>query len=221
MAGRSLSNLLSDANALLALDSSTPTGTDLTTWTNYANQAVFDAAALGQFKEFHTIQIVATSGGDNSLATMASISLGTGFRELMGPPRVDLGGGTYTAYEEIRPLERFNRQTSDKYCYILGNPVQGYTAVFNQLSANATLYIDFQRYPSGFATLTDISELPDDTYVSSKVESYVLQARTDDRFPFVDAVAGRKLQNMLGRGSKTPGGGINTTPHTQSYRIGE
>jgi hypothetical protein len=216
---RTLQNILQDANAYLALDNSTPTGTDLATWTNYANQAVFDAAALDQFNEFNSIQFVATSGGINNLATNASISLASNFRETV-LAQVNLGGGVYQSYEEIKPQDRFSKQTTDQYFYVLGNPVQGYTAVFNQLTANATLSIDYQRYPSGFATLTDVCELPDDTYVTAKIVSYVLQARSDDRFPTAEANAQRKLAEMTGRGSKTPGGGINTTPKLGTYRIG-
>jgi len=55
----------------------------------------------------------------------------------------------------------------------------------NQLTANATLTIPYQEFPSGFATLTDTCELDDEYIVVEQVKSYVLQARSDDRFPIM------------------------------------
>jgi hypothetical protein len=118
------------------------------------------------------------------------------------------------------PGERFSKQVGDKYCYVLGNPSAGFTAVFNALAANATLTIDYQRYPSGFATLTDVCELDDDVYVVTQIKSYVLQARSDDRFPSVEAEAQFLLSDMGGRQDRTPQGGINKTPHRETYQIG-
>lgn len=210
---RTLNDILTDANAYLSLDATSPSSNDLSTWTNYANQAVLDAADLTPLPEFHEIYQV--------LATCASIPLPANFREFMTAPRVDFGGGIFDEYPEIRPLERFTKDPQDKYCYVLGNSASGYTAVFNNITSNATLSIDFQRYPSLMATLTDKCELSDDQYVVAKVKSYVLQARTDDRFPIVEAEANRRLQALVGRKSRTPQGGFNTTPHTQRFRIGE
>ena len=64
------------------------------------------------------------------------------------------------------------------------------------------------------ATLTDRCELSDPGYVVNKAESYVLQARGDDRFPYVDAKAEMKLKNMIGRDMKTPGGQYRTVKQT-------
>lgn len=202
---RTLQNILQDSAAYLDLDQTLPTGTELATRTNYANQAVWDASAASQFKEFEAIQITPTY-------TLASISLASDFREFSTAPRVLDTSGSWNTYEQIDPKDRYSRHANDNYCYVLGNPSIGYTAVFNNLTANATLSIDYQRFPSGLATLSDICELSDPMYVVAKVESFVLQSRTDDRFPQVEAMANVLLKNMIGRNSKTLGGGINTTP---------
>lgn len=211
---RTLSDILIDANAYLDLDASAPTGTELTTRANYANQAVLDASAVAQFSEFHQIYEVLVSNN-------ASVSLTPNFREFVMAPKQNVDGG-WVDFPEIKPQERFQKQSTDKYCYVVGNPAIGYTAVFNGLTANMTLSMDFQRYPSGLLTLTDACELPDSTYVTSKVEAYVLESRNNDRFPIVKAEANNKLQNMVGREMKTPGGGTNTTPRqgTAAYSIG-
>lgn len=216
---RTLANILADCNAYIALDPTVPTGTDLTTWTDYANLAVLKAAAKTPWNQFHQSVVQATSGGP-TYATLASISLPANFREFAVAPQVD-SGGSFSSYVQIDPTERYAKQPNDKYCYLLGNPSGGYTVVFNALAANATLYMDFQRFPSGMATLTDVCELDDDTYVVEQVKSYVLQARSDDRFPVVEDNAVRILDDMQVRQDRKPQGGINKTPHLETYRIGE
>lgn len=211
---RTLQNILIDANAYLDLEAAVPTSTELTTRANYANQSVWDASAVAQFSEFHQIYEVVVSNN-------ASVSLPSNFREFVLAPKQRLGG-SWVDFDEIRPQDRFTKESTDKYCYVVGNPASGYTVVLNGLEANATLSMDFQRYPSGFATLTDVCELPDPTYVTTKIEAYVLESRNNDRFPIVKADANSKLQNMVGREMKTPGGGLNQIPKKGAalYSIG-
>jgi hypothetical protein len=200
---RTLNQILIDCNAYLDLDASVPTGSELSTRTNYANQAVWEASAIAQFSEFQNVYEVNVSGN-------ATISLPSGFREFMTAPRLLDSSMAWIEYPEIRPDERYGKEETDKYCYVLGNPSSGYKAIFNNLTANCSLSITYQRYPSGFATLTDICELSDPQYVVNKIESLVLQSRRDERFPTKDAEAERRLRNMIGRESKTPSGGTNT-----------
>jgi len=199
-----LSQILLDVNSYVDLEASLPTGDELTTRTNYANQAVRDAQAVAQLPEFQVVY-------DVDPGTSYTISLPSNFREFTTSPQQSTGS-SWDQYPEILPAERFEKLPSDKYCYVTGNPASGYLATFNNLTANATLSFTYQRFPSGMATLTDKCELSDPTYVVSKVESYVLQARGDDRFPFVDAMSEKKLRNMVGRSMKSPGGQVRITP---------
>ena len=201
---RTLLQILTAANAYTDLDASQPTGDELSTRTNYADSAVREAADIVQLPEFHEIV-------ERNLGSSASTSLPINYRELMTSPKQP-NSDDWDEFPEIRPVDRFSKENTDKYCYVTGNPMEGYVITFNNLEANVTLSIDYQRYPNGFATLTDICELPDDSYVTEKVKSYVLQARTDERFPQIEASAQMKLKNMIGRKSKPPGGGPNYTP---------
>lgn len=72
------------------------------------------------------------------------------------------------------------------------------------------------------ATLTDVCEVPDDQFVVNKVVSLVLQSRSDERFPQVEANAQRLLANMIGRNMVTNPGGLNTTRRsgTAAWSIG-
>jgi len=206
---RTLSQILTDCNAYLDLDASEPTGTELTTRTNYANQAIWEASAIAQFSAFKNVYEVNVSSG-------ATIPLPTVFREFQTAPRLLNSSLVWEAYEEIEPGDRYGKVSTDKYCYVLGNPSEGYNAIFNNLTANCTLSVTYQRYPSGFATLTDVCELTDPQYVVNKIESLVLQSRRDERFPIKDAESERRLKNMVGRESKPPTGGTNITKRTGS-----
>jgi hypothetical protein len=199
-----LQDILIEANAYLDLDATLPVGTELTTRSNYANRALWEATAIAQFRELQNIYVVGTESN-------ATFTLPTDFREFQTAPRVLTQQQTWEAYEQIDPQDIYSKSVNDKYFYVLGNPASGYNAVFNALEANCTLHITYQRYPSGLLTLTDICELPDPEYVTAKVESFVLQSRRDERFPVKDAEAERRLKNMVGRSSKSVTGGTNTT----------
>lgn len=201
---RTLQSILIDANAYLDLDASLPTGDDLTVRTAYAQQAVREWADYGRWKELSTPY--------NLYATLGTASLPTNFKELEAKPK-DLYGNYYP---EIKISERVNKEVNEKYCYVEGNEAQGYTITFNGLASLATLPITYQRSPSNMATLTDICEVPDDTYVVQKVISLVLQSRSDERFPTIDADAQRRLSNMVGRNMITTPGGDKTIRRTGS-----
>jgi hypothetical protein len=74
-----LSQIILDSAAVLDLSTSAPTGDELTLRKNYANQAVEDAAATGQFPEFKVEYNLYTTGG-------AEVPL-PGFREFAMDPQ--------------------------------------------------------------------------------------------------------------------------------------
>lgn len=195
---RTLSNILVDSNAYLDLDASLPEGDDLTVRINYAQQAVREWADFAQWKELSTPLTL--------IASLSTGSLPTNFKELEGIPKDALGN----YYPEIEPAQRVYKETSDKYSYIEGNEASGYTITFGNLATLATLSLTFQRSPSNMATLSDVCEVPDDQYVVTKVISLVLQSRSDERFPIVEADSQRRLKNMVGRNSKRNPGGQNS-----------
>ena len=197
---RTLSQILVDVNSTMDLEAALPTGDELETRTNYAHQAVLDAAAMGQLSEFKAEFLTTTS-------TLATIPLPSNFREFEINPRImNTDGSGWTEYIEIDAEDRYDYTASDYFCYVLGNPSEGYNAVFNNIIASSTLSIIHQRYPSGLLTLADVCELPDSQYVARKVESYVLYSRSDDRLQIAEARAEQRLANMMAREMKGPGG---------------
>lgn len=200
---KNLSNLLVEANAVLDLNADLPSGTELTTRQNYADQAVWDAAATGQLNEFKMEFLSTTS-------TLATIPLPSDFRELMDDPRIATSSG-WESWEAIEVEQKYSKGSQDRYCYILGNPASGYNLVFNNIVASASLSVIYQRFPSGLQTLSDVCELADPQFVVRKIESYVLYSRSDDRFPTAEQRAQTSLANMVGRGMKGTTGGPRQT----------
>ena len=196
-----LQQILLDSSATLDLSASLPTGDELTLRENYANQAVQDAAATNQFPEFKKLFEIEVT--NNLLVTLPS-----GFREFHVPPRA-LGSGGYTEFPEISVDEKYDK--TGNYCYITGNPQSGYLAYFSGLQTGMSLSVVYQAYPAGMQTLTSICELSDPTYVTRKIESYVLYSRGDDRFQIAESRANNILVNMIGRKSKSAGGLPQTT----------
>jgi hypothetical protein len=199
-----LNQILLDASAVLDLSGSLPSGDELTLRRNYANQAVEDAAATGQFPEFIVEYSLYTTGG-----TQVPLA---GFRELECNPRAL----SSTGWREFSEVELVNLEDAiadgEDSCWLTGNPQAGYVLNFSKnLAANMSLSVIYQRYPSGMPSLTSICELSDPTYVTRKVESYVLYSRGDDRFQTAEARANNVLLNMTGRKSKGSGGQGRTT----------
>ena len=201
---KTLREILIHANSLLDLEAALPTGTELNLRSSFADRAVWDAAATGQLKEFKRLYETSIT-----TPTLATLPLPTDFREFQDVPKI-YSGGSWNDYEEIKPEDKYSRSEGERYCYVLGTP-GNYNLILNSplVGTFSTVY---QRFPSGLLTLSDRCELPDPMYVVTKVESYVLQGRGDDRFPFINSQAEQRLLNMMGRGMKNPGGGVNTTP---------
>lgn len=192
---RTLQEILIDANSVLDLDASQPSGTELTTRANYANQAVWDAVAKGQLSEFKKEFLT-------TISTLATIPLPSDFREMQEWPRILTSSGSWQEWELIEAEEKYGKSTLERYAYVLGNPSEGYNLVMNAIEAGTTLSVIYQRFPSGLLTLADTCELSDPQYVVRAIESYVLYARSDDRFPQAQAMKEQSLANLMGREMK-------------------
>ena len=209
-----LNEILLDSASYLDLDATLPTGTELTTRIRFANLAVKEWSEAYKWKQ---MKVESTP----SLASFASLGIGN-FKKLNGFPMEYLSEGIYQAYPEIRPEDRFEKEIDAKYSYVLGSEGTGFSLHLNGIAVGATLTIPYIRSASTMATLTDICEVPDSTFVVDRVISYVLQARNDERFPIVIADGNRLLRNMITEEMLPLGGGVNTTPKkgVAAYSIG-
>ncbi len=203
---KTLAQILVDVNAVMDLDASQPNGDELSTRSNYADQIVWDVSATGQLSEFKREYLTTCS-------TLATLSLPTDFREPMQNPRLYLNGG-WEEWDLIEVEQKYDRPSTDRYCYVMGDPAGGYNMIFNAIEPTDQLSVIYQRYPSGLLTLTDKCELSDPQVVVKGVQSYVLYSRSDDRFPTADSRYQQSLANMMGREMKGTTGGARTTKST-------
>lgn len=191
-----LQDIIQDSTAVLDLTTTLPTGDELSLRQNYGNQAVKDASGVSQFPEFRMEYSLYTTG-----STLVPID---GFRELEHNPMA-LSSGGWIEFEEIDQRDKY--EASGNFCYVTGNPQSGYALQFSEsLAAGMSLSVIYQRYPSGMPSLSSICELSDPTYVTRKIESYVLYSRGDDRFQTAESRANTVLLNMTGRKMKGTGG---------------
>lgn len=201
---KTLEEILIDVSAVLDLEAELPSGDELTLRINYANQAIWDAADVGQLSEFRREYIANTS-------TLATLPLPADFRELEENPRI-LVGGSWIEWPEIEPKEKYKYSPAERFCYVMGDPKNGYNLILNNPEPFATISIIYQKTPEGFATLSDICELPSPSYVARKIESYVLYSRGSEKYPEAENRAAIALQNMFSREMKTAGGQVRKTP---------
>lgn len=192
---KTLAQILTDANSTLDLEAALPIGDELTLRTNYANQSVYDAAVNNILPEFKNVYSATVTG--------ATLPLPSNFRELEVNPYIYSGG--WLEYPVIDPEDIYTKSSGERYSYVLGNPQGGYNLIFNA-QVEGTASIVYQRYPSGMNTLTSICELSDPTYVTRKIESYVLYSRGDDRLTIAEQRAQQALSNMVGAKMKGSGG---------------
>lgn len=209
---KTLSQILIDVNSYVDLTAALPTGDDLTTRINYAQQAVEEWGSAYKWRQLRQ--------STQYFATGATHTLESNFRELLSPPHET----NVNLYPEIGIQETGGvENVSDRYCTINTDYIAGSTLVINGLStAGATISYEWQRFPSNMATLTSICEVPDPDFVKLKTISYILQSRLDERFPSVEAKAGMSLQNMIGREMISRPGGFSTIPRfgTANYALG-
>ena len=199
---KTLEQILIDSSAYLDLTASLPTGDELDTRSNYADRVVREAANDSYLTEFTKVFETNFSG--------PTVSLPSDFKEEESSLYI-LVNGTWQDWPIIDPKEKYDMDPSAEYAYIIGNPSDGHTLYINSMASYSTLSLTYQKQPNGFSTLSDVCELSDELYVTRKIEAYVLESRSDDRFPLVDTDAKRRLANMVGRSSKRPPGSGNTT----------
>ena len=132
----------------------------------------------------------------------ASISLPGDFRKIAGYPKVSkIGGYSDDEVPLIDPKEKGRFSTSDKYAWIAGNPMEGYSMVINlamaTLSSGTSISVPYYATPSALATTTHVSSCPDPEYLIQGVVADLYRVNEDSRFPLASAEADRILARMI------------------------
>jgi hypothetical protein len=212
-----LNSILADVAAVVDQDTALATGTELTVRVNLVNQALNEWAEAYEWKQLRQ------QGSLAFALSGASVALPTNYKRLMSP--VYDAGNVYQEYKEIDPDTRFLMGQQDKYVWTGGNDASGKFINFNPgMASGMSLVYEYQSTPSSLATLADISVCPSGEYLAKRTIAYILQSRSDGRFPVVKAESDDLLSNMIEDESGFSGAQINTTPDfyaKRGWRIGE
>ena len=212
-----LNGILQKIGSYVDQDTTLPTGTDLTTRVNLVNRALNEWADTYEWKQLRRTY------SPTVLLSMVSVGLPSDFKRLMGAI-YDQSITSSNQYVEIRPEERFIKLSSDKYVVVWGDPAAGtYININPALGSGASIVMDYQSYPSSLATLQDVSQVPHPEYLAQRAIAYILESRSDSRFPSAKADADRMLQSMIEEEAAPTGGQNNRVPdyfRSNNFRVG-
>lgn len=145
------------------------------------------------YKEYNTL--TSTNSGN------ASVSLPTDFRFIASYPIITYDGANTEEFKEIKGQEE--KQYTDKYVKIMGNPNSGYYMVVNPqttsgfMASGASICVKYFATPASHASPTDAVVCPNPDYLVQGVVADVWEAREDARFQQAKVEANRILQNMI------------------------
>lgn len=219
MAVKTLEDILEDIGAYVDQDTTLPTGTELTVRVNLVNQSLRDWADTYDWSQLRQIGTLSVSLSGTSAA------LPTNFKKLLSPV-YDMSKTVSTdrEYVEIDPDERYQRQTSDKVIWTAGDEARGYYVGTYGFTSLFSGVFDYQSVPSSLATLADTAVIQNPNYLVKRTIAYILEARSDARFPLAKQDAELEMRKMV-EFKDTPSGAqsnrIPDWPRSTGFVIGE
>lgn len=215
-----VSDILSSVGARANLDTALPTGTELGTQVSFVEQAQLD------WENYTNWRILKGTDTPTVLLSMTSIGLNTRFKKLLSPVYdYSTGLDSPTEYKEIPAEDRFRKLSTDKYVYAGGNDITGKYLVINPaLASGASITFDWKSTASSLATTSDAITCPSKKFMIERTTFYVLEARSDQRFPIVESRSNTLLENLLEEEQTPSGGEDNRVPdwaRKNNFRIGQ
>lgn len=202
-----LNTVLTDIAAIIDQDTAAVTGTDLSVRVNLVNQAQREWAETYQWKDLQ-FKLNPSFG-----LSATSLGLPSNFKKLMSPV-YDIAKTSDNEYREITRADAFVKDSTDRYVTVNGNDADGrYLFINPALISGASVVLTYQAYPSSVATLADTVTCPNPQFITNRVLSHIMAARSDERFPQFKAYADDQLSNLIEEESTLSGGQENTTPN--------
>ena len=211
-----VATILKSVGALTEQEAVLPTGTDLSVRLQFINDA------LGEWSDTYTWKdLRVTMNVNTSTASVTTINLPTQFREPLSTLYVFSDTGNLpTEYPLIDARDRFSKDSTEKYCYLMNTFRNKQLVVNPALESGASCQIDYMSFPSSVATTTDYVPISASQYLVKRVSAMVFQARGDSRYPLLQADAQRMLSNAIEE-QNVPFGRVNRIPiDTNSFTIG-
>lgn len=129
-----------------------------------------------------------------------TVAMPADFKKLAGYPLiVESTTETGTEYSQIDPWERKQYGSTDKFCYVLGEPSGGYQLILHpgSLVSGASIYYNYWSGGATLASPTDVSMCPDPEYLVNESVAQLWESREDPRYPEMKSEADRRLAQML------------------------
>jgi len=185
MAQFTVQDVVQDVAGFINQDRTLPTSTELEAFVGYINNAQEKWEEAYDWDLLKNTSYIADNGG----------SLNAYFDKVLTHV-YDQKTNPQTEYPVIKPEERYNKLETDKYAYVMGNPVAGYTLSVNAASL-ASLHFDWKARATALATLTQITTCPSKEYLATKAAAIILKSRSDTRFPAMEADAQMILSGLI------------------------
>jgi hypothetical protein len=211
-----VATILKSVGALTEQEAILPTGTDLAVRLQFVNDALGEWADTYTWKDLRVTMNINTS-----TASVSVIDLPTVFREPLSTLySFSDTGNLPTEYPLIDARERFSKDATDKYCYLM-NTIRNKQLIVNPaLESGVSCQLDYMSFPSSVATTSDYVPISASQYLVKRVSAMVFQARGDSRYPLLQADAQRMLSNAIEE-QNVPFGKVNRIPiDTNSFTIG-
>lgn len=190
---KDLESILQEVGAVVDQDPATPSGDDLTVQVKYAALALEEWGNAYQWKQLKVQHDLGfTLSG-------TSIGLPGNFKDFMSPmyehsPGLDAAD----EYQVIPPEGRFRKHSTDKYLVLMGDDLRGRWLKINPaMKSGFSGVMDLQVYPSAMATLADICVCPNPEFIVRRTAAFILESRSDPRFPLMKAEADKLLARMI------------------------
>lgn len=178
-------DVVQDAASYVNQDQTLPESTELEVFVRYADLAQQEWSEAYSWDTLKKTSYITDTGG--SLNAYFNRMLSDVYDQTTDPD---------TLYPLIDAKDRYLKIGTDKYAYLMGDPQAGYTLTVNAAS-QASLHFDWKAFPTSLATLSDIPTCPSREYLTKRVIGFVLESRSDTRFPQVKADAQLILNRMV------------------------
>ncbi len=102
------------------------------------------------------------------------------------------------SWPEIRPEDRTQYTTSDKYFYLLGSR-ESKSMIWNPgtLASGASLVIAYFSYPTSLASPSNVPLIPEPEFLVERTIAYILETRGDPRYQQSESKAREFLLQMI------------------------
>lgn len=218
---KTLEQVLKDVYAYVDQSTTLPSAgsTEELVAVNFVNQA------LREWEDSYDWEQLRKIGTISATLSGTSAALPADFKKLLSPI-YDMAQpiSTDREYVQIPSSEQYRRQRTDKVTWISGNESGGYYAGFFGLISGFSGVFDYQSTASSLATLSSTAIIPNPNYLVKRTVAFILEARSDSRFPLAKQDAELELRRMIEFADTPSGAEDNRIPdwaRSSGFRIGE